>query len=108
MGAPNLGSPAGRLGWDYQQKWRPTRLRTRADDIPLHWTTERERYHFLASYYRWCAARPWPTLPGNDPIRGDKPNGHDPLTARMARAAYIALAREALAIARTFGPSPLP
>ena len=89
-------------------EWPLTVRRTRGHSGIVPLVVSRERYHFLASYYRWCAMRPWPTLPGNDPIRGDKPNGRDPLTARMARAAYIALAREALAIARTFGPTPLP
>ncbi len=87
---------------------RPRRSRDDTSTVPL--VALRERYHFLASYYRWCAMRPWPTLPGNDPITGAPAftRQHDPMTNRMARAAYVALAREALAIAHGFGPSPLP
>lgn len=89
---------------------RTTRPRSRDDREPVGLTASRERYAFLASYYRWCASRPWPYLPGNDPLTGRpaRDRQHSVPEQRMARAAYIALAREALAIARTFGPSPLP
>jgi len=88
---------------------RLTRVRTdRLDTEPVWAVVLRERYAFLGTYYRWCATRPWPTLPGNDPVTGRPSRYGSDLDHRMARAAYIALAREALAIARSLGPSPLP
>lgn len=88
---------------------RLTRVRTdRLDTEPVWAGVQRERYAFLATFYRWCASRPWPSLPGNDPITGGDPRKGNAYDHRMARAAYIALAREALAIARSLGPTPIP
>lgn len=84
-----------------------TIARTRDDTGPVGWVADRERWHFLAAYYAWSARKGWPPG-GNDPMTGLRWKDHDRQARRLGRAAYIALAREAYAIARTYGPSPLP
>ncbi|MCU0505708.1 MAG: hypothetical protein MUE82_08045 [Chloroflexi bacterium] len=81
--------------------------RKRADLYTVPMVASRERYHFLAAYYAWCARKGFP--PGaRDPLTGRDWSRLDPASRRLGRAAYIALAREAYAIARSYGPSPLP
>lgn len=80
---------------------RGSALRT----VPM--VERRERYFFLGTFYAWCA-RKGATLPGNDPVTGRPASIWDPTAVRLGRAAYAALAREAFAIARECGPTPLP
>ena len=90
--------------------WRPTRPRTSRDDTaPVPMTAERERWHFLATYYAWLARRN--ATPGaRDPLTGRAwPDyGSTNNARRLGRAAHLAMAREAYAIARALGPDPLP
>lgn len=84
-----------------------TRPRTRDDVSPVGWTAAREEWHFMAGYYAWNARKGF--APGaRDPRTGQPWKAHDRAARRLGRAAYLALAREAYAIAREYGPTPLP
>jgi hypothetical protein len=74
-------------------------------------TTSRESWASLAAYYGWAARHTSPFLKpaGVSPLTGEAWANFDwPAAARLERASYIAKAREAYAIARSFGPVPLP
>jgi hypothetical protein len=87
---------------------RTSRVRTTREDLaPITSSAERSRWSFLGEYYAW-SARHWNVPAGNDPLTGRPWNRYDARAQRLSRAADIAMARECYAIARTFGPMPLP
>jgi len=59
-----------------------------------------------ATYFAWSARKGYAY--SRDPLTGRPFPDHDLAARRLGRVAYIALAREAFAIARSFGPLPLP
>jgi hypothetical protein len=68
---------------------------------------QRREWSERASYYAWMARRS--ETPRVDPLTGERWSSITTAAARrLGRAMYIALAREAFAVARTFGPVPLP
>ena len=67
---------------------------------------ERDKAHFRADYFMWCAKRGTP-LGRLDPATGNPYYIMDIGAWRIGRAAYSAAAREAYALARSY-PLPLP
>lgn len=59
-----------------------------------------------AEYFAWSARKGW--APARDPLTGSPYPDHDPYARLLGRAVHLAAAREAYAIARSFGPLPLP
>lgn len=86
---------------------RVTATRTRDNRSTVPMVERRERLFFLATFYAWNARRGH-VLPGGDPLTGRPASIWDPAAVRLARAGYAAMAREAFAMARECGPSPLP
>lgn len=81
------------------------RKRGHIDMVPA--VRMREEFHFLAQYYAWMARKNVPPS-GNNPLTGMPWISWNRTVWRLGRASYLALARECYAIARQFGPTPLP